>query len=600
MGLRCAMLLLASLLVAGCSLSDTPGEETPAPLSLPIGKIQGRTQFSEYANQAVVLQGVVTGNFVTGLDGFFMQDAIGEDDADPATSDGIFVAWPHGSLPKVRRGDRVRVSGEVREIERGPDSSQTTLQASAIEVLGRGAATVTELSAPPVSVQDWERLEGMWLRITTPLTVSGNEGLLRFGELIAVFGPRQYQPTHRHAPGPAARKLEQDNRRRRLVLDDNRRAEYPDRLWYLPEPLSASAPMRVGSVLHGVEGILHDDGDWYLQLTDDIKRIEQAPRPPRQEWPELPQALRVTSFNLFNWFNGDGAGHGFPAARGAASAREAKRQRDKLVAAIRALEPDLAALMEVENDGHAPESSLAQLIDALNAAWPEGGYRLIDAGHDTGQDAIRVAMIYRESRLTPVGTPRVPDDAAFITRNRLPLLQAFRAGEDGPVFNFVANHFKSKICNEAKAGDADQGDGQACWNETRTRAAQALDAWLKTDPGGNGSAETLIVGDLNSHTCEQPLRLLRSAGWKDVFELAGEPLSYSYIYRGNSGRFDHALLSPALAPRLRAAQHWHINADETEAFDYRLGQRDPSWYAADPYRSSDHDPLILLLDFSRR
>ena len=42
-------------------------------------------------------------------------------------------------------------------------------------------------------------------------------------------------------------------------------------------------------------------------------------------------------------------------------------QLAKLVATIRALDPDIAALMELENDGYGPQSSLAQLVAALNA-----------------------------------------------------------------------------------------------------------------------------------------------------------------------------------------------------------------------------------------
>jgi uncharacterized protein len=57
-----------------------------------------------------------------------------------------------------------------------------------------------------------------------------------------------------------------------------------------------------------------------------------------------------------------------------------------------------------------------------------------------------------------------------------------------------------------------------------------------------------------------------------------------------AGRLDHALLSPALAGRLRGAAEWHINADEPESQGYADG--DPT----QPWRSSDHDPLLLGFD----
>src|SRR5690606_3231978 len=164
------------------------------PVALPIGQVQGSGTISPYLDQRVELQGVVTGNFVAGMGGFFMQDATGEDDGDPATSDGIFVVWPNGSTPKVRRGDRVRVAGSV--IEQGRDGDgQTAVQATEVNVLGRGAAAVVAIKEAPKSVQEWERLEGMWLRIDVPLTLAGNENLLRFGELTASFGPRHFTGT---------------------------------------------------------------------------------------------------------------------------------------------------------------------------------------------------------------------------------------------------------------------------------------------------------------------------------------------------------------------------------------------------------------------
>lgn len=590
-------LILTTSLLIGCTPPDEPYgfDEPPPSASLPIGRVQGDGPVSPYLDQYVEIQGVVTGNFVSGLDGFFMQDAVGEEDGDDATSDGIFVEWKSGSEPRVRRGDRVRAAGTVVEVERG-GSQQTTLRATAIEVLGRGAVAATVIDGPPAQESEWERYEGMWLRVNVPLTVTGNDGLLRFGELATAFGPRQFTPTELQPPGPAAQALDADNRRRRLVLDDNRDREYPDTLWFLPEPLSAHAPLRAGSIVHGVEGILQHRFGWRLQLTAELERIEQAPRPAA---PELPDGIRVAAFNVFNWFNGDGQGRGFPTPRGAASVDEMNRQRDKLVSAILGLKPDVAALMEVENDGFGRSSALAQLVTALNAEWPDAGYALVDAGKGPGEDVMRVAMIYRQPRLQLHGEAATLAEGAFADRNRVPLAQSFAVPGDDTVFTVVANHFKSKGCNEAEQADSDQRDGQVCWNATRSAAAQELHDWLATDPTASGGAASVILGDLNSYAQEDPLRLLYEAGWRDAFAQAGIQRPYSYNYRGASGRLDHALLSPELAPALRAAAIWHINADESEAFDYQRRNRQKQWYAPDPYRSSDHDPLILVLDFEQ-
>lgn len=593
------LLLACTAILAGCGPADgevAAGSDVAptAVQALRIGAVQGRGNRSPHEGERVELQGIVTGNFVSGMDGFFLQDATGEDDADPATSDGLWVVWPRNSIPKVRRGDRVRVAGVVAEL--GPDgATQTALQASDMAVLGRGAATATVLDKAPASAADWERHEGMWLRIDAPLTISGNDALLRFGELVASFDGRLFQSTERHPPGGQAQIAQEANLRQRLVLDDNRDGEYPAKLWFLgaDASLDPSRPLRAGSVLHGVEGILQQQRGWRLQLIDAIGRIEQAPRP---SMPDLPDGVRVASFNVLNYFNGNGRGGGFPTARGAVSREELVRQRDKTVAAILALQPDIAALLELENDGFDARSSIAELVAALNAKQADADYRFVDAGKGPGSDAIRVGLIYRGARVAPQGEPAVLATGAFGQHNREPLAQGFVPHGGGKAFTVVVNHFKSKgSCDEADADNADHGDGQGCWNAARVAAATELDAWMKSDPTRSGSDRALILGDLNAYGQEDPIRALRAAGWRDAFELRGAKRPYSFVFDGYAGRLDHAFASASLAPDVIAAVEWHINADESEAFDYRRSKRESAWYQADPYRASDHDPLLLVL-----
>jgi len=180
----------------------------------------------------------------------------------------------------------------------------------------------------------------------------------------------------------------------------------------------------------------------------------------------------------------------------------------------------------------------------------------------------------------------------------VPLAQAFvpvdRAGrDDGTALVVVANHFKSKGCGGAEGANADHGDGAGCWNALRTDSARRLDAWLAADPTGAGTALALVVGDLNSYAAEAPVRALLDAGWHDAFAVAGVEAPYSYVYDGLLGRLDHALLSPALAARLRGAAEWHSNADAPYGAGYRGA--DPA-AAPTPWRSADHDPLLLGFD----
>ncbi|MFY2762605.1 ExeM/NucH family extracellular endonuclease [Arenimonas sp. MALMAid1274] len=582
--MRPTLLLAASLLTTACAARPDRAAADAAPSLTAIGTLQGRADRSPLEGQEVTVEGIVTGNFVAGLGGWFLQSA--QDDGDPATSEGLFVASTDSADAALSSGQRVRVTGVVTELDQG-GSRLTALQSARTTVLGTAPVPQARLPQAP---GDWERWEGMAVAIEAPLTVTGNDGLARFGELSVSFGGRLFAPTERAAPGPAAQAIAADNARLALRLDDGQSAQNPARIAYLPAPWNDAAPLRTGSVVQGVVGVVDERyGSHRLQLTQPLAGITQAARPPA---PTVPGNRRIAGFNVLNLFNGDGAGGGFPTERGAASAEAYARQQAKLVAVVTALDPDLAALMELENDGYGPRSSIAQFVAALNAAGPHRDWRFVDSGEGPGSNPIRVGIVYRSSRFQTVGKAVTVADGPFLDRSRAPLVQAFRAGR-GPVFVVAANHFKSKGgCGEATGGDADARDGQACYNATRLESARRLHDFLATDPTGTRPAGHLVIGDLNAHAQEDPLRLLRERGWRDAFEGAQAP--YSYVWAGLSARLDHALLDAGLAARLRGAVEWHNNADESERFDYRAPANGP----AHAYRASDHDPMLLGLDLA--
>jgi len=586
-----ALALCACRSPAGSAESETGAKTDADAINLAIGQVQGIAERSTYVGQRVSVEGVVTGNFSQGLGGVFIQSLKPDDNAQ--SSEGLFVDYPAGTEPRLRQGDRVRATGTVSESGRG-EATLTSLADARMAVIGHDQVAATVILKAPESVAQWEILEGMRVKITAPLAVSGNDAVSRYGEITASFGGRLFQPTELVAPGPAAEKIARDNARRTLLLDDARGSENPVNLWFLPDGLSDATPLRTGSVLGNVTGIVDQrHGRYRLQLTDQLEAIAQAARPAA---PTVAGDVRVASLNLLNLFNGDGAGAGYPTPRGAETLEQQQKQVQKLVAVVQALAADVAALMEVENDGYGPESALAQFVAALNKAGPIRDYRFVDAGQGPGEDGIRVAFIYRSSRVTPQGEPAMLTGGTFAKRSRVPLAQAFRAGK-GPVFVAVANHFKSKNCGrdaDAASGmDADQHDGQSCWNPVRTASAKAVQQWLASDPTASGSTLQMILGDLNAYAEEDPLRYLRSAGWRDAFAVAKVAQPYSYVFSGMSGRLDHALLSAPLAERLRGAAEWHNNADEADAFDYHADAE------GDPWRASDHDPILLGFDLGR-
>ncbi|MEA9759330.1 ExeM/NucH family extracellular endonuclease [Xanthomonas campestris pv. raphani] len=543
-----------------------------APQRLTIADVQGEDTRSPFDGRLVEVEGIVTADTRVGLAGLFVQ----QPGTEPRRSHGVFVTG--AGEAQVAVGDRVRIVGTVREVGAGGDASLTTLQATTLEVLASNQAVpVRMLSGPPAN---WEALEGEHVRLAA-VTLNGSDRLASNGELIAAFGGRLWQPSEVAAAGtPAFAQTEADNARRRVLLDDARNGRTPKAVSYLP----AEANLRVGSLLRQVDGIVDQryDGQYRIQVLAPLT----LPALPAPVAPQVGGDLRIASFNLENFFNGNGRGGGFPTKRGARTHEQFQAQLAKLVATIVPLQADVAALMELENDGNDGDTAVAQLVAALNAAGKDKDWRFVDSGSGPGDDAIRVGIVYRSTQVTPVGKPATLTGGPFDSHSRVPLAQAFRSSR-GATFVVVANHFKSKGCGTASGADADQHDGQACWNATRTESAKRLHQWLQSDPTGAQTKLAVLLGDFNAYAMETPMRSLRASGWQDAFAVAGVKQPYSYVYDGMSGRLDHALLSPAMARQLRGAVEWHINADVMDDAGYAKRN------LPGPWRSSDHDPVLL-------
>ena len=539
------------------------------------------------------------------FDGFYVQEEDSKADTDPATSEGIFVL----SASPVSAGDKVRVTGEVFEFAPSGSEASLTELTHVSRVLGCGGGnTVTPatVNLPVNSLSDWERYEGMLVHIPQDLTVTDTFTLGRFGEVGLSANGRLRNPTHVTTPGAAANALQELNDRRRILLDDANGQQNRDPILYpLPGGLSAANTLRAGYTLHGLTGVLEQRfGQYRLQPVGTISfDASTNPRPP------APAArggnLRIASLNVLNYFTTLDTGakicgpSGNLDCRGANTAAELTRQRDKIISAILAIDPDVAGLMEVENNA---TTAIQSVVDGLNTRAGAGTYAFIDTG-TIGQDAIKVALIYKPARVTPVGphqlltasvNPRFND-----SKNRPSLAQTFAHTATGARFTLVVNHLKSKGSDCNDVNDPDTGDGQGNCNRTRQSAAQALTDWLATDPTGSGNPDVLIIGDLNSYAKEDPITTITGAGYVNLIERFLGDDAYSFVFQGQAGYLDYALASPSLTAQVIGVTEWHINADEPTVLDYNLefksaGQAN-SLYSPSPYRASDHDPVIIDL-----
>lgn len=574
----------------------------------PIPAIQGAGSVSPLAGQRVVTEGVVTR---VNNNGFFMQDETG--DGDVTTSDGIFVFT--SSAPAVSVGERVRLSASVEERNTGAAGNATTAanpvtqlsSVSDLTVLAGGIAIPpTPIAFPEAFEGELERYEGMLVEIAMPLTASQNYFLGRYGQVTLAAEGRLHKPTNLYRPGSAeALALAADNARRRIILDDGSSLQNPSPIPYIGEDNT----LRAGDTLPGLTGVI--DYGLATSSANGIADYRIHPTAPvvfsranaRSTSPAaVGGKVRVASFNVLNYFTTlDQTGAACSPSmtrsdcRGADSAAEFVRQRDKIVAALAAINADAVGLIEIENNG---ETAVKNLVEALNAVMGTGTYTSVGlpAG-GTGTDAIRMAMIYQPARLSPVGSAVSDTDAIH---NRPPLAQTFAAA-NGEKFTLVVNHFKSKGSCPADSSDvnADQGDGQGCWNALRVQQAQALRDFVTDLQARAGDDDVLVMGDLNAYGREAPVTELLDNGYIDQISRFNAE-GYSYVFDGEAGYLDHALATASLSGQIAGATEWHINADEPSVIDYNTEFKPQDLYAATPYRASDHDPVVVGLSLLKK
>ena len=558
----------------------------------PIGAIQGTGGVSPRVGDSVATSGIVT---ALTNNGFFLQDPAG--DGDPATSDGIYVFT--STAPTVVVGQRISLKGSVAEF-----NGQTQLTgASNISVLASGEALPLPVDVTlPESVNgELERYEGMVVRIVSPMTVAQNYFLGRYGQLTLSANGRIEKATNRFPAGsPEAIALADENQRRLLVLDDRSSRQNPSPVPYL----GAGNTVRGGDTVNGsLVGVLEHGAinagspaaiDYRLHPIEPVSFTRSNPRTTSPA--EVGGNVKVASFNVLNYFNGDGAGGGFPTSRGATDATKFQRQRDKIINAIKALNADVVGLMEIENDGYASRSAIQDLVNGLNAALGANTYAVVpDPAAGTGSDEIKVALIYKPSRVSRVGASVSDPDAI---NSRPPLAQTF-AALNGEKFSVVVNHFKSKGCADATGADQDQNDGQGCYNARRLQQAGRLAGFIEQIKGSAGDDDVVVIGDLNAYGKEDPINALTGTGL--INQLAArEANPYSYVFDGETGYLDHALTSASLHAQVAGVGHWHINADEPSFLDYNLEFKPQDLYTSAPWRSSDHDPVIVGLQLVKK
>lgn len=622
------------------SAPTEPPPPPPAAVARTIEQIQGSGAASPYAGTSAVTEGVVTAAYPTGgFNGFYLQTAGTGGAVDLAshdTSDGLFVylgTAPATAYPAV--GDHVEVTGAVSEFG---GMTQLTAATGGVRALATPAAAPAPATVVyPSTTASRESVEGMLLAPQGDYTVTDNYTLNQYAEIGLARGTTTLrQPTDVARPGsPEAAAVAADNAAREVTLDDGATANFLGAARSTPLPyLTRDRSLRVGAAATFTRPVIADfrNNAWKLQPTrqltaDDAAEVQPASFADTRT--AAPAAvggdLKLASFNVLNYFTETGedfvadggtcsyytdrAGArvtvnscNLNGPRGAADDVNLARQQAKIVAAINTLDADVLSLEEIENSAQYAgpdrrDDALRTLVAALNTAAGSQRWAFVpspapaDRPAVTDEDVIRTAFIYQPAAVEAVGASSILQSPAF-GNARDPLAQEFRpaGGSDAQDFVVIVNHFKSK------GSGIDDGTGQGNANPDRVAQAKALVAFADDQKTRAGTDSVFLTGDFNAYTHEDPLQVLYDAGYTDIGEAQAAEES-TYLFDGLVGSLDHVLANGAAYAQVTGAHVWNINSVESVAYEYSRYNNNPvDFYAATPYRSSDHDPLLVGFD----
>ena len=602
----------------------------------PVPEVQGNGGKSPLTGQLVTLQGVVTAVYGSV---YYVQQTT---PAKPEYKDASLAIQVYDSKNKPEVNDVVYIRGIVKE---NYDMTQLTDINSDYAQCGvsNGLTPTTIYVTKDTNLESYE---GMQVSLSNKnLYVSDNYNLNRYGDLTLTLNGVDQNPNNVFLPrSEEAASLRKSNAKNKVVLDDGISTQNPGTISYM-KSLSDQYPLRVGSLVNGgLEGILHyAHGDYRLIPAAEIS-IDSSQSPRQEEVKnKVSGHLRVASFNVLNYFNGLRSDDGTidwkmsdkGEARGASNAEEFAVQRSKIISAIHKINADILGLMEIENDGYDEYSAIQDLVNGINKKFendPETHYEFVKTTDKyIGQDVIKVAMIYNSRRVKTEGEPTVLKSYPFdeeTQKHRQPIIQTFKYINSSEPLTVAINHFKSKGSDCDAMSDPEDGYGQGNCNRMRVAAADTLGRFLEEN---HNNHNVIILGDLNAYAQEDPVKVLTNAeaenhemiirdqsgqyeqalttfklGYTSAVEAHLGQAPVSYVYKGEAGALDHALYSPSLKNKIADVIEWGINGYEMIGHDYQTeyknseNEQGMTWYQRlvnpdSPFRSSDHDPVIIDL-----
>lgn len=597
--------------------------------------IQGAGRQSPLVDAQVVTEGIVT---ATKFNGFFLQTAPGEEDADPATSEGVFVFTSSAPPAAATVGNRVAVAGKVIEYTPSANRNQlslTEISAPVVSVLSTGNALpapieITTLHADPTRAVDaLERFEGMRVSIASLITTSGDSGRIvesaatstATGDFHGVL-PGVARPFRE--PGIGA-----------LDVTPIPSGVSPPRFDTNPERIRVDSAAQTGAVpiavdartnVMGLVGVLDYGDSTYTLLPDPgLSIVTTGGMLSRDVSTPLADEVTIGGFNLLRFYDDVNDAGGDVALTPEAFTRRLAKTARAICVMIDA--PDILGVVEVENL-NALEHLAAAINDAVIggcATDPQYVPYLVE-GNDVGK--INIGYLVSTRQVAP-GVPRVevlevaqfgktdvdtnPNGSTSVLNDRPPLLLRARIHRDAsnhfPV-TVIANHLRSlNGVNSTDPGSNGWSTDGARIRAKRASQARYLANLVQARQAADPTENLVLVGDFNAfeysdgYVDVMGIVTGREAPESEVLNYVDSPVvapltnmtfsrpaddRYSYVFEGNAQTLDHIVVNQALldaSPGLRI-EHARMNAD----------------FGGDNFgddnvvlRVSDHDPVVLYI-----
>jgi len=602
-----------------------------------IHDIQGNNATSPITGSSVTTRGIVTG---VKSNGFFIQEPDATVDADPATSEGIFVFTSSTPNAAAVMGAYLQVNGTVAEFVPSADPMQPPVT----EITGPGyvqISTGNPLPAPvpltptfpsPAGPHDQlERVEGMRVTVGSMTVVGPSDGTFtettglgtsngRFHAVVTGV-PRPFREPGIQAP---------DTVPSGSIPPIPRWDFNPERLRVESATVNAQPILTVkaSDVVGPITGPLDYGFRGYAIYPDGTSSIIVTPGTlPDTVTAPIGTEITVASFNLQRFFNDVNDGDGTPTLSTVAF----NLRLDKASIAIRdhLRFPDIIGVQEVERLSTLQSLAARVSADAIANSQPDPQYvAYLVEGNDVG--GIDVGYLVKTAEVA-AGVPRVsvnsvvqeldgttwidPDDNQPATlHDRPPLVldaTVNRNASSSYDLVVVNNHMRSLLGIESEAPDGLTTEGDRV-RKKRLAQAQDLANYIQTRQTNDPTENLILIGDYNAFEFNDgyvdmintimgtPPPDNETVVPGDGIDLVNPDLDnlvdtpppaerYSYLHEGNAQNIDHAIVNQALiaSTSARRIEHPRIDADwpDTERNDDSVA-----------YRTSDHDPLVAYLE----